>query len=149
VAFLKPDFEILAFFWTPLAFFGNKKSWSFFSWKGLTLEKLELHIYYKSLLKRVYNCAECTKCEKYFTVTLKMINFIDKKQTYNSIITRKKMLLKSGIVYRCSWWVLMSILCLVMHILCVYALKLLSDFFCWRQVGNPGEYSALQTRAAV
>jgi len=45
LAFLKPDFEILAFL-TPLAFFRNKKSQTksglfcfFFSWKGLDLEK--------------------------------------------------------------------------------------------------------------
>jgi len=58
------------------------------------------------------------------------------------------MLLKIGIaLYRCFWQVLMSILCLVMHVLCVCALKLLSDFFWlfwvkiwlfwWRQVGDP------------
>ena len=41
---------------------------------------------------------------------------------------------RSGIVlYRCFWRVLMSILCLVMHLLCVYAVKLLSGFF-WNTI---------------
>jgi len=40
------------------------------------------------------------------------------------------MLLKSGVVlYRCFWRVLMSILCLVMHVLCVYVLKTAICFF--------------------
>ena len=51
------------------------------------------------------------------------------------------MLLKIAIVlYRCFWRVLMSILCVVSHVLCVYASKLLSGFFWlfwWRQVGKP------------
>ena len=61
------------------------------------------------------------------------------------------MLLKSGIVsYRCFWQVLMSILCLVLHIFCVTvcicrktAIKYLAFFatssvvFWWRQVSNP------------
>ena len=55
------------------------------------------------------------------------------------------MLLKIGLVlYRCLWRVLMSNLCMVLHVLCVYASELLSDFFgtrsgffWWRQFGNP------------
>jgi len=55
------------------------------------------------------------------------------------------MLLKIGrVLYRCVWRVLMPILCVVVHVLCVYAWKLLSGFFgtrsgflWWRQVGNP------------
>ena len=44
------------------------------------------------------------------------------------------MLLKSGIVlYRCFWRVLTSVLCMVMHILCINTLKLLSGFF-WDKV---------------
>ena len=40
------------------------------------------------------------------------------------------MLLKIGLVlYRCFWRVLMSILCVVVHVLCVYASKLISGFF--------------------
>ena len=40
------------------------------------------------------------------------------------------MLLKSGtVLYQCLWRLLISILCLVMHVLCVYALKRLSGFF--------------------
>jgi len=58
------------------------------------------------------------------------------------------MLLKIGLVlYRCFWRVLMSILCMVVHVLCVYASKLLSGFvgarsvfFRWRQVGKPVVY---------
>jgi len=57
----------------------------------------------------------------------------------------KNMLLKIGQVsYRRFWRVLMSILCVVVHVLCVNASKLLSGFFIgtrsgffwWRQVGN-------------
>jgi len=43
VGFLKPDFEILFFFRTTLAFFGNQKTpdniWLYFSRKSLALEK--------------------------------------------------------------------------------------------------------------
>jgi len=65
-------------------------SWLFHSRKRLALEKLsELHINYKSLLKRAYNHAGCTKYRKDFTVAIKMINFFDKKQMYDSVITGK------------------------------------------------------------
>jgi len=58
------------------------------------------------------------------------------------------MLLTIGLVlYLCFWRVLMSILCVVVHVLCVYVSKLLSGFFgtrsgsfWWRHVGNPGVY---------
>jgi len=77
-----------------------------------------------------------------------MIDVIDKKQMYDSALRGEKMLLKSRIVLHwCFWWVLMSILCLVMpntHILCVNALKVLSGFFCWRKFGNPSHlYSSV------
>jgi len=49
---------------------------------------------------------------------------------YDSVITGKEMLPKSGItLYRCFWRDLMSILYLVMLVLCVCALKLLSGSF--------------------
>jgi len=76
-----------------------------------------------------------------------MIDVIDKKQIQDSVITVKENTSKDGIVlYPCFWRVLKSILCLVMHISCVRALKLLSGFseffgamsgfFWWRQVGT-------------
>ena len=100
---------------------------------GKTLS--ELHIHYKSLQKRVYNHAGCIQYWKNFTVALKMINVVDKKQTYDSVMTRKENASKecNYISMFLTWWVLMSILCLVMHVLCVYALKLLSDLF-WDEV---------------
>jgi len=63
-------------------------------------------------------------------------------------LRQKNMLLKIGLVlYRWFRRVLMSILCVVVHVLCVFASKLLSgffwlfgtrsDFFWWRQVSNP------------
>jgi len=66
LAFLKPDFEILAFFERLWLFLGNKKSltksgffWLFFSRKGLDLEKhCQSCIHYKSLLKEYADCAE-------------------------------------------------------------------------------------------
>jgi len=68
-----------------------------------------------------------------------MIDIIDKKQMYDSVIMGKVNALKSGIVLqRCFWRVLTSVLCWVMHILCVNALNLLSGFFWWRHVGNLG-----------
>jgi len=64
LAFLKPDFEILAFFEHLWLFLEIKKSkiWLFSvrkAWLWKTLH--EQHIHYKSLLKRVYNHAGCTK----------------------------------------------------------------------------------------
>jgi len=38
------------------------------------------------------------KILKYFTVALKMIDVIDKKQMYDSVITGKEMLLKRGLI---------------------------------------------------
>jgi len=98
LALLKPDFEIL-FFLNTFAFFEDKKiqtkSGFFLAFfqserlgSGKTLSKL--HIHYKSLLKRVYNQAGCTEKWKNFTVALKMINFIDKKQMYDSVTTEKE-----------------------------------------------------------
>jgi len=57
------------FIMRPLAFLGNKKiqkNHAFFSQKDLTLEKTlsDLHIHYKSLLKRVYNLAGAQNTEK-------------------------------------------------------------------------------------
>jgi len=98
----------------------------------------ELHIHYKFLVTRVCYHAGCTKYCKNFTVALKMIDVIDKKQMHDSVITGANMLLKIGLVlYRWFWRVLMSILCVVVHVLCVYASKVLPGFFWWRQVGNP------------
>ena len=123
------------FSWTPLAFFGNQKKPDnikhflvFFQSERLGSGKTlsELHTNFKSLLKRVYKHAGCRQYWKTFAVALKMINVTDKKQMYDSVITS----------YRCFWRDLMSILCFVMHDICLYALKLLSGFFWWKQIGN-------------
>jgi len=55
-----------------------------------------------------------------------MINVIDKKQMYDSVITGKENVSKESVIllYQRFWWILKFILCLVMHVLCVYALKL-------------------------
>ena len=114
----------------------------FFQWERLGSGKTwsELHIHYKSLLKRVYNHAGCTKYWNYVTVVPKLIDVIDKKQTYHNVITRKKIYLKSGtVLHQCFWRVLMSVLCLVMHILCLFALKPLSDFF-WLFLGQGPDF---------
>jgi len=75
VAFLKTDFKILAFLNT-IGFFGNKKKpdkiWLFLFFchsERLGSGKIlsELHIHDKSLLKRVYNHAGCTKYCKYLS----------------------------------------------------------------------------------
>jgi len=96
LAFLKPDFEILACFEHLGLFLEIKKIQNIFL-ALFQLERLgsgktlsELHIYYKSLLERVYNHAGCTKYLKDFTVALKMINVIDKKQMYDSVIMGKE-----------------------------------------------------------
>jgi len=91
----------------------------------------ELHIHYKPLLKWVYNHAGAQNIWKYFTFALKIIDVIDKKQMHGRVITGKENACKQWnciTVYRCFWRVLMSVLCLVMHVLCVYASKLLSGF---------------------
>jgi len=55
---------------------------------GKTLS--ELHIHYKSLLKRVYDHAGWPEYLRNFTVPLKIITVIDKKQMHDSIITGKE-----------------------------------------------------------
>ena len=138
LAFLMPDFENL-FFLTPLAFWEIKKpekSGFFLAYfqsdrlgSGKTLS--ELHIHDKSLVTKVYYHAGCTKYCKNFTVAVKMIDVIDEKQMHDTVITRKNMLLKIGLVScRCFWRVLMSILCVAVRVLCVYASKLPSWLFC-------------------
>jgi len=81
-----------------LAFFGNKKArkiWLFLTYfqsdrlgSGKTLS--ELHIHYKSLATKVYYHAGCTDYYKNFTVALKMIDVIDRKQMHDSVITGKE-----------------------------------------------------------
>jgi len=63
---LKPDVEILAFFerlWLFMEIQKSQKKSGFFQSEklgsGKTLSKL--HIHYKSLLKRVYNHAQCAE----------------------------------------------------------------------------------------
>jgi len=87
LALSKPAFENQAFL-THLTFFGHKKIQAksgFFAvaklGSGKTLSGL--HIYYKSLVSRVYDHAGCTECFKDFTVAQKMIDVFNQKQTYN------------------------------------------------------------------
>jgi len=91
-----------------LAFFGNKKIQkislilAYFQsdrlGSGKTLS--ELHIHYKSLATRVYYHAGCREYCNNFTVALKMIYVIDKKQMHDSVITWKEY--ASGLVlFRC------------------------------------------------
>jgi len=65
-----------------------------------------------------------------------MINVIDKKQMYHNVITGKEIVSEEWnsitSVFLTSFR-LMSILCLVMYISYVFALKLLSGFF-WEKV---------------
>jgi len=97
LAVSKPDFEILAFL-TSLAFFGNKKARrnrdfsGFFQPERLGSGKIlsELRFHYISLLKRVYDHVGRTKFCKDFTVALKVIDVIYRKQMYDSVITGKK-----------------------------------------------------------
>jgi len=70
----KPDFH---------RFFFSRKS---FADKTLS----ELHIHYKYLLMRVYGHVGCTEYCKDFTVALKMIDVINKKQMYDGAITGKE-----------------------------------------------------------
>jgi len=95
----------------------------------------ELHIHYKFLATRVYCHAGCTKYCENFTVALKMIYDIDKTKCTTVYLRGKNMLLNIGLVlYRCYLPVLMSILCVFVHVLIVYTSKLLSAFFCTRSV---------------
>jgi len=66
LAFLKPDFEFLAFFerlWLFMEIKNSQTKSVFFQSERLGSRKTlsELHIHYKSLLKRVYNHAECAE----------------------------------------------------------------------------------------
>jgi len=97
-AFLKPDFKIVAFFNTFVFVCKSKKARQNLAFPGIfQSERLgsgktlsELHIRCKSLLKRVYNHVGCTKYWKYFTVSLKLMDVIDKKQMYHNVITWKE-----------------------------------------------------------
>jgi len=59
-----------------------------------------------------------------------MSDVIDKKQMHVNVFLGKNMVLKVKLVLcRCFWLVLMSILCVVVHVLGVYAPELLSGIF--------------------
>jgi len=97
-SFLKPDFEILTFLNTFGLFWKSKKARvnaafsGFFQSERLGSGKTlpELHIHYKSLLKRDYNHAGCTKYQKHFTVVPKLIDVIDEnKCTQCNYVERK------------------------------------------------------------
>ena len=74
------------FFWTPLTFLGNQKARQNSSGKTLS----ELHIHYKSLLTRVRDHAGYKEYWNDFTVALKIIDVIYKKQMQDSVITGKE-----------------------------------------------------------
>jgi len=109
--------------------------WLIFSRIGLALAKHCLScIHYKSLATRVYYHVGCTEYCKNFTVALKMINVIDKKQMHDSVNTGNEYASKDWTCVISMFWRvliiwLMSILSVVVHVLCVYASKLLSGFF--------------------
>jgi len=91
---------------------------------GKTLS--EVHIHYKSLLTRVCDRAGCTEHCKDFTAALKMIDIINKRQMYESVITGKE--------NTSNYWNLYYIIVFhefqyFRHFLCVYVLKQLSGFF--------------------
>jgi len=69
MAFLNPDFAILAFFEHLWLFWEIKKARKIWLGSGKTLSKLRVH--YKSLATRVYYHAGCTEYCKHFTAALK------------------------------------------------------------------------------
>jgi len=85
-------------FLNTFGFFGSKnvrKIWLFLAYfqsdrlgSGKTLS--ELHIHYKPLATRVYYHSGCTEYCKIFSVALKMIYVIDRKQMHGSVITGKE-----------------------------------------------------------
>ena len=129
--FLKADFEIMAFL-MHLGFLKIKKAIIFFLLERLDWEKAmsELHIHCKSLLMRVCDHAGYKENYKDFTVALKCWMYVITKQGTLVQSRGSKMFLKTGVVLHwCFKQVLISILCLVMRVLYVYALWLLSSLF--------------------
>jgi len=97
LTFLKPDFEILAVF-NALGFFWKWKKAryhltfsDFFQLErlgsGKTLSKL--HIHYKFLLTSLWPCRVQRILQRFFCCP-KMFNLINKKQMYDSVISRKE-----------------------------------------------------------
>ena len=128
--FFESRFSIFGFFWTPLFFLEIKKTQTksvfflaFFQSEGLGSGKTlsELHIHYKFILKRVCNRAGCTKYWKDFTVALKMIEFIDKKQIYDSVISGKVNVSK-------EWNCIVSMLLTSVNVCFVFGY---AYFMCW------------------
>jgi len=132
LAFLKPDFEIQAFFDALVFFWRSKMSvkisksgfsfFIFFQSERLGSGKTCLScIFITNLLWReIYGHAGCKKYCKDFIVALKFFDLFNKKQMFDSVFTEKEnasknwnsilsMLLKSLDIY----------FCLVMHVLCV------------------------------
>jgi len=151
LAFLKPDFEILASL-THLAFFENQKTpetsgfFDFFQSERLGPGKTlsELHIHYKSLLTKVYDPAGWKEYCKDFTVALKMLNSVNKKQMYDSVIKRKENASK-------DWNCIISIFPTSSNIhfafgyACFMCICLMTAIwlFWWRQDGSPAKFIAL------
>jgi len=121
-------------------FFGIKKKpdkiWLFSVGKAWLWQNtvLSLHIHYISPLTRVIDHAGCTEYCKDFTVDLKMIDVIDKKQMYDSVLTRKE---NASEDWNCIISIfLMSQFCAWLCVyLYVYVLKLLSGSF-WLFLGQ-------------
>jgi len=137
--------QILKFwlFWTHLALSENQKkpdnSWlflRFFSRKDLSLAKHYLRCIFITNL--FYDAAGCKEYCKDFSVALKMFNLVNKKQMYDSVITRKENASKDRYCIMSMFLTCFNIhFCLVMHVSCAYVLRLLSGwlgrslaFFC-------------------
>jgi len=82
-------FNAYGFYWNSKKARQNLGCSGFFQSERLGSGKTlsELHIHYKSPLTRVHDHAGCTEYCKDFTVNLKMIDVIGKKQMYESVIT--------------------------------------------------------------
>jgi len=151
--FFEASFRNSGFFWTPLAFFEHlwlfleiKKiltnSGFFCSPKGLTLKKHCLSCVFITNLfwKECITISGCTKYWKYFTysftISLKMINAIDKKQMYDNVIMGKENASKECnccIINHTDvsdeFWCLFCVWFCIFFFCRLYALKLVSGFF--------------------
>jgi len=131
--FFEARFCNFGFFWTPLAFLAIKKArlnLAFSERLGSSKILSELHIHYKSLLTRACDHAGYTEYCKYFTVALKMIDVIDKNQMHDSVIAGKE---NASEDWNCIISMFLTRFKVYfgfgLHVLCVYALKLLSVIF--------------------
>jgi len=134
LAFLKPNFEIQAFFDALVFFFENKKSqlksqnlaYSFLfcsvweTWLWQNMSQLHTFVHYKYLLTGVYDHAGCKEYCKDFSVALQIFDVFNKKQMYDRIITGKENASKNWNCILPMFLTSVNIFfCLVMHVLCV------------------------------